>query len=311
MSDEISIYPTKWSEFIGQDVAKDQIRTAAQSARKRKAPADHILLATEDPGVGKTALAHLAALAAGTKLFEVQGKVTVGEMRGILFNMRDRDVLLWDEIHGAVDGGKKNIEYMLPLLTGWQLIGAFGVEDVPHIQVIAATTEAHRLPPAIRSRFTQPPMVGYTLDEAARIAVVMSRKVLGTEGLPVLAKRNAVQLAACANLNPRAIGKLLVNLRDLVITGRTTHDGKDYDLTTVFVHAGLTPDGLDFIAQRYLGLLLKSQAEVGERTLRDHLQAPSMTSTERVLYDKGYILKTKTGRTLSSTGLARAMQLAS
>lgn len=306
MMDEPNLYPTKWSEFIGQKVAVEQIRVAAKSARLRRQPAGHLLLAHPDPGVGKTALARLAAAEARTNVFESRGKLTVGQARLRLSDMQHRDIWFIDEAHEL---GKA--EWILSLLDTWHLVGAFGAEEQAHIQVVLATNYPEKLSPAVLSRVTRPPLGSYSLEDAAKIALSNGRRVIVPEGLPQLSKRNALDLASCANNNPRAIGHLLIQLRDLALTTRlANHDGRQYDLSRVFQHAGLTPDGLSFTAQSYLRALLKANGEVGEQALRSDLQEWSLTGVERVLTDKGYITKTRTGRTLTGAGLSRAKELA-
>jgi Holliday junction resolvasome RuvABC ATP-dependent DNA helicase subunit len=304
-------YPTTWREFVGQAIAVKQIRTAAKSAKIRKKPADHILLSHPDGGVGKTALLHLAGREMGTNVVEVTGCIQVGTARRIIGGMSDRDVLIWDEFHRSVEGGKKNALWLLHFLQDGVLLGPFGKEPMPAITILAATTELQLLPPVIVGRFSRPPMVGYTLAEAAKIVLVQASKILVPEGLPAPSKANAVALAACAGHNPRAIGKLLVLLRDIAVTSKDrAHDGKGYDLTEVFETAGLSHDGLDFRALEYLRVLLQADGELGERTLAAHLQEPSLTDVETVLVSKGYVGKTRTGRVLTAAGLARARNLA-
>ncbi len=117
-------YPTSWTGFIGQQRAKDQIRLAAQSAKARKQPMDHILIASGTPGIGKTSLGLLAARTMGRKVLVVTGPVPATRAYGLLAKLDDRDVLFIDEAHKLVEGGKKHAEWLLHYLQDGILLGA-------------------------------------------------------------------------------------------------------------------------------------------------------------------------------------------
>lgn len=303
-------YPRRWNDYIGQEPAKRMLRVAAKAARMRKEPLDHVLISHGTPGVGKTALAALLAQELGTTCRVVSGQVSLQKARLLLSGMEDRDVLLYDEIHQIIDGGKKNAEWMLSFLQDGVLMGPLGPEEQPRITVIGATTDAARLPESIVSRFPlQPPMQDYTDTEAAKIAQVTARSVL--EGLPSLSKPQALQIAAAAHNNPRAIRRLLTVLRDMTITDTLPlHNGR-YDIDGLLDFQGITPDGLDPVARRYLHTLATEfDGSAGAKALEDRLQQPGLASVERMLMDKGLVAKTRTGRTLTQAGIKRFRELA-
>ncbi len=69
---DLSLRPTKISEFIGQEGLKENLHIALQAAKKRKEPLEHILL-SGPPGLGKTTLAHLVAHEMKAKIMATSG----------------------------------------------------------------------------------------------------------------------------------------------------------------------------------------------------------------------------------------------
>jgi Holliday junction DNA helicase RuvB len=304
-----SAYPLKWSEFVGQETAKRQIHLAAKSARIRKQPCEHILL-TGSAGMGKTALALRAAREMRVHTLMVAGKIPMSEARRTWTSLPPRSVIVWDEFHQAVDGGKRNAEWLLHALQDGCLMGPFGPEDLPPFTLIAATNEVDVIPETIRSRMMRPRMEPYTVIEATKIVVVMAKKILTPEGLPLPSKDNARDIAAAANCNPRAMRRLLLTLRDVAVTNKAVWIGSRYHLDDLFLFAGITSDGLDQVAQEYLSVLLTEFPDgAGLATLKDRLAERDLSTTERVLVEKGYIGKTRSGRTLTAAGITRAKAL--
>jgi len=300
-------YPTAWSDFIGQSKAKQQIQLAARSAKARRTRMDHTLLASGTPGIGKTSLALLAARTMGTNMVATSGVVSAHAARIHFANMRDGDILLIDEAHRLVESGKKHAEWLLHYLQDGMLIGPFRPEEVPAVTIIAATTEAGKLPTTITSRFTvRPTLVEYTDEEAAGVTAKLAKRVL--VDLPQPTKANCLAIAIAGNRNPRAIRQILSTLRDMAITGMMT-DG--YDIGVLLDWCGITPDGLNEQAQTYLNVLYRDfGGKAGQRALEDRLQEPGgLGDIERVLISKQFISKTATGRVITMAGTRRAMAL--
>jgi Holliday junction DNA helicase RuvB len=307
-------YPTDWEGFIGQDRAKRQLMTAARSAKMRGATLDHVLLASGTPGLGKTSLALLVALEMEREIKIVSGKIPVNQARIAISGLEDGDILFYDEIHMAVSGGKGNAEWLLHLMQDGCLLGPTGPEKQPNITIIGATTDAGRLPPTIVSRFIlKPTLVEYTDEEAALIAVEIGSRLF-PKPLPFPTSDNFRAVASAACNNPRVMRSILTNVRDIQITGGPNWLGDDegYDMSEALDWLGLTHDGLDLVARRYLVALLEDFAGgAGERALADRLQEPGgVGEVERVLMHKGLLAKTKQGRTLTGAGIKRARECA-
>lgn len=299
-------YPRTWQEFVGQQQAVARLKAACFSARHRQQRMDHVLIASGIAGVGKTALARLVAADLGTGFVEVSGPIKVEDARPILNGMQDNDVLFYDEIHQAVSGGSAKAEWLLQLLQDGRLVTKSGVEELPKITVIAATTDAQKLPTTILGRFPIKPVIEpYTEAEAALIGTTMAERLgFGGEMLPHFTEMDAV--AKASNGNPRDMRAILIALRDTYFTSST------YDLDQALTWVGVTHDGLSKLAQDYLLVLLVTfeGGPTGEKTLASTLGEPGgLRHTEQLLVQKGYITIKPNGRQMTESGVDRAALL--
>ena len=64
---EVSLRPQSFSEYVGQERLKRNLRLAIEAAKKRGEPLDHVLL-YGPPGLGKTTMATVIANEMGTNL---------------------------------------------------------------------------------------------------------------------------------------------------------------------------------------------------------------------------------------------------
>lgn len=292
-------YPQTWKEYIGQEGAKARIQDQIARARERKEVVRHILIADTEPGVGKTALAVLVAREIGARCFTVSGTPNKAEVLQLVQSMRDGDVLFVDEIHRLVVGGKGKAEWLLHLLQDGVVMGPTGIVKRLNITVIGATTDASRLPRTVLERFGPPvEMVRYNEDEAGLIALRCAQRVFPP--LPFPPVEDFELFIYAADFNPRRIKQLL----ELAVDAHYGPDG--YDPLMVLKRAGMTPDGLERTAQRYLVLLRQALGPMGEAQIRNLLNEASLSYVERRLAEKGYITFTRGGRTLTDVGVERA-----
>lgn len=311
---DLSKYPATWTEFIGQTQAVRELKLAITSARARKVALGHTIL-TAPPGIGKTSLATLAAreMVKGrprSKWLLVQPPITWVDFAVLCDDLRDGDVLVVDEAHRLVEGGRKNSEWLLSYLQDGIIATARGFAEVPAVTIIAATTDPEKIPPAVMSRFNiQTQLEPYTEDEAAKIVQVTARSVLKGLHLPMPSPENARELAGASATNPRAIRRLLGTLRDLAITKEITHDGKGYDISLVLDFAGVTADGLDRTARAYLVALLDTfGGKAGQKAIAGLLPGQA-EDAERTLLAKGFICRTTSGREITPAGIRRTSEI--
>ena len=97
---EVSLRPQSFSEYVGQERLKRNLRLAIEAAKKRSEPLDHVLL-YGPPGLGKTTMATVIANEMGTNLRITSGPAIekAGDLASILTNLVDGDILFIDEIH--------------------------------------------------------------------------------------------------------------------------------------------------------------------------------------------------------------------
>jgi len=302
-------HPIEWDDYVGQEKAKKVLRRAAASAKIRDAVMGHALLFSPYAGIGKTSLAILTALEMGRGFRIASGKITLREMRKILADMVDGEVLIIDECHLLVAGGKANSEWLLPYMQSGKLIGPLGPEDFPRVTIIGTTTAAGALPGPVRERFAyQPALEMYTLADATEIAFMHAGALFPT-GVAIPNIDCAQRLATAGSCRPRVIRHLVTTLLDLAIVGEV--EGPDYDLSEVLRSCEVTDDGLNAQAQEYLRFIGRSDSPIGANVLSEHLgeKGDGLMDLERLLIDKGYLGRSRLGRELTRAGIIRAKQL--
>ena len=99
---EVSLRPTSFQEYVGQERLKRNLKIAIDAVKKRAdgTSLDHVLL-YGPPGLGKTTMANVIAHELGANLRITSGPAIerAGDLASILTNLQDGDVLFIDEIH--------------------------------------------------------------------------------------------------------------------------------------------------------------------------------------------------------------------
>ena len=95
-----SLRPGTFTEFVGQDQIRDNLRIAIAAARERDEPLDHVRLCGP-PGLGKTTLAYLIAQGMGADIVLTSGPALGApkDLAGTLTRLQRNQVLFIDEIH--------------------------------------------------------------------------------------------------------------------------------------------------------------------------------------------------------------------
>ncbi len=306
-------YPHSLDNFVGQRQARLQIVSAMTAAQKMGKPMDHMLLASGVPGIGKTTLAKLVAFHMGAGIVELAGLVGDREVAMALHVMRAGDVLFLDEVHRLVNRGKSRAEWLLTLLQDGELVTPTGVVKAPPITIIAATTDKQLLPETILDRFALQPVLEYYSDaEAMVIALTHARRMgFGVEAeLPLPESRDWLfQVALACNNNPRKMGMLLTSVRNICYSQQPVTDLTGPVMAEALLWAGLTPDGLDKVAQGYLTGLYGNGGQAGIATLKALLDEEQLRHTEKLLIQKGFVTVSAKGRELTGLGNDRAQEL--
>ncbi len=127
-----TLRPNIWSDYIGQENIKTNLKILLTAAEERAHPAEHILF-YGPPGLGKTTLAHLIAKETKRQIKITSGPAIekVGDLASILTNLAPGDIVFIDEIHRL---NKMVEEILYPAMES-------GVLDIKHIGIVAASPE--------------------------------------------------------------------------------------------------------------------------------------------------------------------------
>ena len=158
---DISLRPTQFDEFVGQEKIKENLSIFIQAARKRGEPLDHVLF-YGPPGLGKTTLAHIIAREMEANIKSTSGPVLErpAELAGLLTNMGQKEVLFIDEIHRINHVVE---EYLYPAMEDFKIDimiekgpSARSVKiDLQPFTLVGATTRAGLLTTPLRARSVQ------------------------------------------------------------------------------------------------------------------------------------------------------------
>ena len=223
--------PSSWSEYIGQEGIKENLRILLTAAGERNHQPEHVLL-YGPAGLGKTTLAHLMTKEIGAQLRATSGPAIerVGDLASILTNLSPGDVLFIDEIHRL----NKTIEEVLyPAMEAGVLDIVIGKGpsarvvqlELPIFTLVAATTRISLLSSPLRSRFSGGTfrLNFYTNEEIATI-LKRSAKILGVS----IGDDALYEIAKRSRSTPRTANYLLKRCRDYA----QLHGGK-MDMPTV------------------------------------------------------------------------------
>lgn len=215
---EVSLRPTNFAEYIGQERLKKNLKIAIAAVKKRNdgTTLDHVLL-YGPPGLGKTTMANVIAHELGSNLRVTSGPAIerAGDLASILTNLQNGDVLFIDEIHRLRRAVEEILysameDYKLDIVIGKGPAARSVRLDLPHFTVIGATTRTGSLAGPLRDRFGITHRLEYYNESEIGQIITRTANILGTE----ISEEATVTLAARSRLTPRIANRLMKRVRD-------------------------------------------------------------------------------------------------
>lgn len=216
--DEVSLRPTTFADYIGQERLKSNLKLAIDAVKKRDdgTTLDHVLL-YGPPGLGKTTMANIIAHELGASLRVTSGPAIerAGDLASILTNLQNGDVLFIDEIHRLRRAVEEILysameDYQLDIVIGKGPAARSVRLDLPKFTVVGATTRTGSLAGPLRDRFGLIHRLEYYKIPEIEKIITRTVRLLGTEIAPeatnLLAKRS--------RLTPRIANRLAKRVRD-------------------------------------------------------------------------------------------------
>ncbi|MCQ2628974.1 Holliday junction branch migration DNA helicase RuvB [Helicobacter pylori] len=300
-SQEVSLRPSLWEDFIGQEKIKSNLQISICAAKKRQESLDHMLF-FGPPGLGKTSISHIIA-----KEMETNIKITAapmieksGDLAAILTNLQAKDILFIDEIHRLSPAIEEVLypameDFRLDIIIGSGPAAQTIKIDLPPFTLIGATTRAGMLSNPLRDRFGMSfRMQFYSPSELALIikkAAVKLNQDIKEESADEIAKRSRG--------TPRIALRLLKRVRDFALVKNSSL--MDLNIT---LHAlnelGVNELGFDEADLAYLSLLANAQGRpVGLNTIAASMREDEGTIEDVIepfLLANGYLERTAKGR---------------
>ncbi len=298
---EITLRPSSWDEYIGQEKIKKNLKVFIEASRRREEALDHILF-FGPAGLGKTTIANIIAyeMNANIKTTSAPMIEKSGDLAALLTNIEENDILFIDEIHRMSPAIEEILysameDFRLDIIIGSGPAAQTVKIDLPRFTLIGATTRAGMLSTPLRERFGMHfRMQFYTSSELSIIINQASKKL----NKPTV-EDASIEIAKRSRGTPRIALRLLKRVRDFA-------EVEDRDIIELVVthyalnELGVNDIGFDEQDIKFLELLISAKGKpIGLSTIGATLSEDEGTiedAIEPYLIANGYIERTARGR---------------
>jgi len=213
---EMTLRPSSWDEYIGQEKMKKNLKVFIEASKKRNEALDHILF-FGPPGLGKTTIANIIATEMNTNIKTTAAPMIekAGDLAALLTNIEEGDILFIDEIHRMSPAIEEILypameDFRLDIIIGSGPAAQTVKIDLPRFTLIGATTRAGMLSNPLRERFGMHfRMQFYTPEELTEIVAQAAQKLEKPSQ-----KKASVEIAKRSRGTPRIALRLLKRVRD-------------------------------------------------------------------------------------------------
>jgi len=296
------IRPKNFSEFLGQEKVKENLKIFIESSKILNESLDHVLF-TGPPGLGKTTLANIIATELGTNIVCTSGPVIEkpGDLAGMLTKLRAGEILFIDEIHRIP---KVVEEFLYSAMEDFKLDimidSGPAARSIPikleKFTLIGATTRQGLLSSPMLDRFGINCHLDYYTSNDLVSIVKRSAGLMNIE----ISDEGAEEIAKRSRATPRIANRLLRRTRDFAIVkedGKISKSIADFALTSL----DIDKYGLDKMDKKILETIISkfNGGPVGLSTIAASVGEDPGTIEdvyEPFLMIEGFIRRTPKGR---------------
>lgn len=285
-------FPNTLSEFVGQENVVKQLAVSILASHKSGHILPHILF-TGPAGLGKTTLAECIARTIEAPIKYATGGTirNLNDVNELIdwVNLRVGGILFIDEIHALPS---KIEEIFFPIMQDFNFEG----DSVNEFTLLGGTTNAGDLSKPLRDRFVYTFQLDHYSEEAIKIILAKNWQIT---------PEAAHKLAIRSHGIPRIAKNYLQMCRDQAII-EDRHRVELSDVTSVMDRLEIDEEGLGPLEREILLILFEAPKAVGLEVIALALDTEPVNLKqihERILLQKGYLVRVRSGRTITKRGL--------
>lgn len=297
-----NLRPSGFSDYLGQDDIKSNLKLACSAAKSRNEALDHVLL-HGPPGLGKTSLARILAEELGVNIKTTSGPVIErpGDLAAILTSLESRDLLFIDEIHRLPRVVEEVLypaleDFSIDILIGQGPSARSVKVDLKPFTLVGATTRTSLLTSPLRDRFGMVFRLNYYSSEQLQKIVQRSASILKVN----IESEASLEIGKRSRGTPRLANRILKRVRDYA---QEKNDGVIdlHSAKSAMALLNIDERGLDDIDRKILLTIIErfNGGPVGVDTISASLGEEKDTVEdvyEPYLLQEGFLQRTRRGR---------------